>query len=64
MEVLEITLDRQHSMHLQMHNWVKVGNYFVIKENKNEYYVAKLVDNTWSLELDSLQTKAIIKEEN
>ncbi len=63
MGFLEITLDRQHSMHLQMHNWVKVGNYIIIKENKNNYYCAKLVKEAWMMKEDA-QITIVTEEEN
>lgn len=63
--MLKITLDRQHSMHLEMHNWVKVDDYIIIQEYHGEYIFAKLVDGKVEAKLDS-QVCSVneIKEEN
>lgn len=62
--MLKITLDRQHSMHLDMHNWVRVEDYIIIKEHKGEYLFAKLVDGEVEATLDAQVCSVEIKEEN
>lgn len=61
---ITIKLDRQHTMFLDLHNWVKVGNYILVKESKGEYYLTKIVDDNWTMEVDAMQTKVIVEEEN
>ena len=61
--MLNIKLDRQHTMFLDMYNWVKVGNYIIIKENKNSYFCAKLVEDAWMMKEDA-QITIVTEEEN
>ena len=62
--MLKITLDRQHTIHLEMHNWVRVDDYIIIQEHKGEYLFAKLVDGeAVECKLDA-QICQVIKEEN
>jgi hypothetical protein len=63
--MLKITLDRQHTMHLEMHNWVRVDDYIIIQEYKGEYLFAKLVDGeAVECTLDAQICQVILKEEN
>jgi hypothetical protein len=61
--MLNIKLDRQHTMFLDMYNWVKVGDFIIIKENKNNYYCAKLVKEAWMMKEDA-QITIVTEEEN
>ena len=62
--MLKITLDRQHTMHLDMHNWVRVDDYIIIKEHKGEYLFAKLENGYAEATLDAQVCRVEIKEEN
>ena len=62
--MLTITLDRQHTMHLEMHHWVRVDDYIIIQEFKNQYLFAKLVDGDVEAKLDAQVCQVILKEEN
>lgn len=62
--MLSIKLDRQHTMHLDMHNWVMVEDYIIIKEHHGEYLFAKLVDGYAEAQLDAQVCSVEIKEEN
>lgn len=63
--MLSIKLDRQHTMHLDMHNWVRVDDYIIIKEHNGEYLFTKLVDGYAEATLDA-QVCSVknIEEEN
>ena len=61
--MLNIKLDRQHTMFLDMYNWVKVDDFIIIKENKNSYYCAKLVNDAWMMKEDA-QITIVTEEEN
>ena len=62
--MLKITLDRQHSMHLDMHNWVRVEDYIIIKEHHGEYLFAKIENGYAEATLDAQVCSVEIKEEN
>lgn len=61
--MLNIKLDRLHTLHLEMHNWVRVDDYIIIKENKNEYYLTQIVGGRWEMNLDSKKTMVEIEED-
>ena len=61
--MLTITLDRQHTMHLEMHNWVRVDDYIIIQQHHNEYLFAKLVDGKVNAKLDAQICQVIKTEE-
>ena len=62
--MLCIKLNRQHTMFLDMHNWVKVDDYIIVKESKNSYYLAKLVNSAWMVKEDAQITIVTEEEEN
>ena len=61
--MLKITLDRQHTMHLDMHNWVRVDDYIIIKEHKGEYLFAKIENGYAEAILDAQVCSVEIEEE-
>ena len=61
--MLKITLDRQHTMHLDMHNWVRVEDYIIIKEHKGEYLFAKIENCYAEATLDAQVCSVEIEEE-
>lgn len=62
--MLDIKLDRSHTMFLNMHNYVIVDDIIIVRESKNHYYTTRIVNNERvEIELDASETKVIIEEE-
>ena len=62
--MLDIKLDRSHTMFLNMHNYVIVDDIIIIREHKNHYYTTRIVNNERvEIELDASETKVITEEE-
>lgn len=62
--MINVKLDRSHTMFLNMHNYVVVDDIIIVRENKNSYYTTRIVNNERvEIELDASETKVITKEE-
>ena len=62
--MINVKLDRSHTMFLNMHNYVVVGDIIVVRENKNTYYTTRIIPNERvEIELDASETKVITEEE-
>ena len=62
--MLDIKLDRSHTMFLNMHNYVIVDDIIIVRESKNHYYTTRIVNNERvEIELDASETKVITEEE-
>ena len=62
--MINVKLDRSHTMFLNMHNYVVVDDIIIVRENKNNYYTTRIVNNERvEIELDASETKVITKEE-
>ena len=62
--MINVKLDRSHTMFLNIHNYVVVGDIIIVRENKNSYYTTRIVNNERvEIELDASETKVITEEE-
>lgn len=62
--MINVKLDRSHTMFLNMHNYVVVDDIIIVRENKNSYYTTRIVNNERvEIELDASETKVITEEE-
>ena len=62
--MINVKLDRSHTMFLNMHNYVVVDDIIIVRENKNSYYTTRIVNNERvEIELDASETKVITGEE-
>ena len=62
--MINVKLDRSHTMFLNMHNYVVVGDIIVVRESKNTYYTTRIITNERvEIELDASETKVITEEE-
>lgn len=62
--MINIKLDRSHTMFLNMHNYVIVDDIIIVRESKNTYYTTRIVNNERvEIELDADKTKVITEEE-
>ena len=62
--MINVKLDRSHTMFLNMHNYVVVDDIIIVRENKNSYYTTRIVNNERvEIELDASETKVITAEE-
>lgn len=62
--MINVKLDRSHTMFLNMHNYVIVDDIIIVRENKNHYYTTRIVNNERvEIELDASETKVITEEE-
>ena len=62
--MINVKLDRSHTMFLNMHNYVVVGDIIVVRESKNTYYTTRIIPNERvEIELDASETKVITEEE-
>ena len=62
--MINVKLDRSHTMFLNMHNYVVVDDIIIVRENKNNYYTTRIVNNERvEIELDASETKVITEEE-
>ena len=62
--MINVKLDRSHTMFLNMHNYVVVDDIIIVRENKNHYYTTRIIPNERvEIELDASETKVITEEE-
>ena len=62
--MINVKLDRSHTMFLNMHNYVVVGDIIVVRESKNHYYTTRIIPiELVEIELDAEKTKVITEEE-
>jgi len=62
--MINVKLDRSHTMFLNMHNYVVVDDIIVVRESKNTYYTTRIIPNERvEIELDASETKVITEEE-
>lgn len=62
--MINVKLDRSHTMFLNMHNYVVVDDIIIVRESKNTYYTTRIVNNERvEIELDADKTKVITEEE-
>lgn len=62
--MINVKLDRSHTMFLNMHNYVVVDDIIIVRENKNHYYTTRIVNNERvEIELDASETKVIENKE-
>ena len=62
--MINVKLDRSHTMFLNMHNYVVVDDIIIVRENKNSYYTTRIIPNERvEIELDASETKVITEEE-
>ena len=62
--MLDIKLDELHLIHLDTHGWVKVDDYIITKESGNTYYLSKVVNKQWLLDLKAAKETKIIEKED
>lgn len=56
MDIVKLHLDELHTMHLNVHGWVMVDDYIVVKENDDNYYLSKVVNKAWEMKLQANET--------
>lgn len=62
--MINVKLDRSHTMFLNMHNYVVVDDIIIVRENKNHYYTTRIIPNERvEIELDASETKVIENKE-
>ncbi len=62
--MINVKLDRSHTMFLNMHNYVVVDDIIIVRESKNTYYTTRIIPNERvEIELDASETKVITEEE-
>lgn len=55
---MEIFLTRSQTMALDYHGFLKINDYIIIKENNN-YYVSKIIDDSFKIHLEQKEFKII-----